>query len=132
MNEEWFNDGFTMEEQAEFRRNAIRGKLTEKFKAESADKLIKDLQTKLGQSESYIQELEHDKKLMQNEINNLRNAKKEIMDKYSLDISKLHSDNPLLHNKIQELKDEVKELKSIRDHLLFKLSQYERNNKEMV
>lgn len=133
--EEIYNDGFTMEEQAEFRRikkeSTIKLKLTERFQAESADRLIKSLRVKLGESESYIQELEEELSKTKNELDKFKHTVKGILNKYSDDVKELKKD-PFIDKYKQEitsLEEQNKKLIDTRDKLLYKLSQYEKLSK---
>lgn len=134
MEREWYDDGFTMEEQQELQRNSIKikCKLTEKFQAESADKLITELRRKLGESESYISELEETNKKLEQKLKRseaaflgLQAANKSLLGKYSRDVSELLK-TPVfekIHAEKLELEKQVKKLEEIRDQLIYRLNE---------
>ena len=63
---EWYDDGFSMEEQAELRKQYTKQKaanrpkiqVTEEYHEKTKDKIISDLRQKLAADEEYIKELE--------------------------------------------------------------------------
>lgn len=121
---EWYDDGFTMEEQREFKRNAIQLKVTDKFKADAADKLIKQLRQKIGENESYIEELEDVQKKLLNKIEVLKEINKKFADRYSADVSEVLKE-PIFAKITQENKDlkkRINDLEAIRDNLIYKLN----------
>lgn len=144
-NTEWYDDGFTLKEQAEFKKQHRESRpkihLTERFTLKSADLLISKLIQELGAANAYIEELEEglDYKELKNnyeilleENKNLKskNATLEskcqsILDKYSKDMNTiLSTDEKYLFQKqkIEELTKEVANLRDTRDALIYKLN----------
>ena len=143
---EWYDDGFSMEEQAELRKQYTKQKaanrpkiqVTEEYHEKTKDKIISDLRQKLAADEEYIKELEE----TQGDINNhhivielreqLDKEKKQrenLQNQYAT-INKKYADllnDPALgtqkyRDTIKELEAEVKSLKEIRDQLIYKLN----------
>jgi hypothetical protein len=140
---EWYEDGFTMEEQAELRRQFIKkekasrpkisvtGKQQENWK----DALISELKMKLAANEEYIQELEehsvHPNKYaeleakyqeLQKKYDSLKTSHNAYVKRYESDIEvyfKSKYQDKL--DEIKALKAERKELIANRDSLIYKL-----------
>lgn len=144
-NAEWYDDGFTLKEQSEFKNQYRESKpkihLTESFVIKSADTLISKLRQELAAANAYIEELEDGincKELKRNyEIllkenanlktknNKLEYQYKNILKKYSNDMSTILSvDEKYLSQKeqIEKLTEEVSNLKNIRDKLIYQLN----------
>lgn len=143
---EWYNDGFSMEEQAELRKQYIKQKaanrpkiqVTKEYHEKTKDKIISDLRQKLAASEEYIKELEEtqidisnhhivielreqlDKEKKQRE--NLQNQYATINKKYADLLNDPALGTQKYRDTIKELEAEVKSLKEIRDQLIYKLS----------
>ena len=140
---EWYDDGFTMEEQAELRRQFVKKekaskpkiRVTEKQQEDWKDALISELRMKLAANEEYIQELEENavhpniyKELedkynkLQVQYDNIKKAHDAFAKRYQEDIQ------IYFKTKYQEKLDEIKELKAAnkmlrddRDSLIYKL-----------
>ena len=139
---EWYDDGFTMEEQAQLREEYFkhRPKITISTKQQEnwKDKMISDLKTKNAANEEYILELKDEikewekrHKLVTNQFlteagkyNALHIKWNELSKKYSVDINEyLHSEEftEKYAKKIQELENRVQQLTNLRDELVYKL-----------
>lgn len=143
---EWYDDGFTMEEQAELRREYIKTRkitkpiiaITEQQKENWKDTLISKLKIKNAANEEYILELKDEikewekrHKLVTNQFlteagkyNALHIKWNELSKKYSVDINEyLHSEEftEKYAKKIQELENRVQQLTNLRDELVYKL-----------
>lgn len=142
---EWYEDGFTMEEQAELRKeykkrqSALRPKIsvTEKQKEDWKDALISELKMKLAANEEYIQELEDQEKgskefqEMKKELSDLRNKNQSM--KTQLSAYNIRYQNDIKEHfasKYQDKLDEIKELKAAnkqlrqeKDDLIYRLIQ---------
>ena len=111
--------------------------LTEKFQAESADKLISKLKQQHAADEEYIAELENgispkqeeEIKSLKKEKEDLENSFKSLKTQYAqlntLYAQVLH--NPELHierytSKIKELEEELKKAYKVRDELICRLN----------
>jgi uncharacterized phage infection (PIP) family protein YhgE len=135
---EWYDDGFSMEEQAELKKqynkqkaaNRPKIKVTEEYHERTKDKIISDLRQKLAANEEYIKELE-DRKVdskLEEQIEQLTKEKEEFKKAYTTMNAKyaaLLNDPELGVHKyrdtIKDLEKQVKELKKIRDELIGKL-----------
>ena len=130
---EWYEDGFTMEEQAELRKeykkrqSASRPKIsvTEKQKEDWKDALISELRMKLAANEEYIQELEDQEKgskefqEMKKELSDLRS--KNYSMKVQLSAYNIRYQNDIKEHftsKYQDKLDEIKALKAERKELI--------------
>lgn len=142
---EWYEDGFTMEEQAELRKeykkrqSALRPKIsvTEKQKEDWKDALISELKMKLAANEEYIQELEehsvHPNRYaeleakyqeLQKKYDSLKTSHNAYVKRYESDIEvyfKSKYQDKL--DEIKALKAERKELIANRDRLIYQLYQ---------
>lgn len=143
---EWYDDGFTMEEQAELRREYLKTKkttrpvitITEQQKENWKDTLISKLKIENAANEEYILELKDEikewekrHKLVTNQFlteagkyNALHIKWNELNKKYSVDINEyLHSEEftEKYTKKIQELENRVQQLTNLRDELVYKL-----------
>lgn len=142
---EWYEDGFTMEEQAELRKeykkrqSVLRPKIsvTEKQKEDWKDALIRELKMKLAANEEYIQELEDQEKgskefqEMKKELSDLRNKNQSM--KTQLSAYNIRYQNDIKEHfasKYQDKLDEIKELKAAnkqlrqeKDDLIYRLIQ---------
>ena len=143
---EWYDDGFTMEEQAELRREYLKTRkitqpvitITEQQKENWKDSLISKLKMENAANEEYIlelkdeiQEWEKRHKLVTNQYlteagryNALHIKWNELQKKYSVDINEyLHSEEFIekYAKKIQELENRVQQLTNLRDELVYKL-----------
>ena len=73
---EWYDDGFSIEEQAELRRQYTKQKaanrpkiqVTEEYHEKTKDKIISDLRQKLAANEEYIKELEEGKEIINKDL----------------------------------------------------------------
>ena len=132
---EWYDDGFTMEEQAKLREEYLkhRPKITISAKQQEdwKDKMISDLKTKNAANEEYIKELEDQIKQLKNLNEGLtqsRDAAKqkytEIANRYSIDINQYVQSEEFQEKyilKIKELEKRNSELLKVRDELVYKL-----------
>ena len=143
---EWYDDGFTMEEQAELRREYLKTRkitqpiitITEQQKENWKDALISKLKMENAANEEYILELKDEikewekrHKLVTNQFlteagkyNALHIKWNELQRKYSVDINEyLHSEEftEKYAKKIQELENRVQQLTNLRDELVYKL-----------
>jgi hypothetical protein len=143
---EWYDDGFTMEEQAELRREYLKTRkitkpvitITEQQKENWKDTLISKLKMENAANEEYILELKDEikewekrHKLVTNQFlteagkyNALHIKWNELSKKYSVDINEyLHSEEftEKYAKKIQELENRVQQLTNLRDELVYKL-----------
>lgn len=132
---EWYDDGFTMEEQVELSKayfaKRIKCKVTEHQKENWKDKMISDLKTKNAANEEYIKELEDQIKQLKNVNEGLtqsRDAAKqkytEIANRYSMDINQYVQSEEFQEKyilKIKELEKRNSELAKVRDELIYKL-----------
>ena len=132
---EWYDDGFTMEEQANLREEYLkhRPKITISTKQQEdwKDKMISDLKTKNAANEEYIKELEDQIKQLKNLNDGLtqsRDAAKqkytEIANRYSMDINQYVQSEEFQEKyilKIKELEKRNSELSKVRDELIYKL-----------
>jgi len=132
-----YNDGFTMAEQAELRRQykPIKCHVTERFMAEAADKLIAKLKQELGAANAYIDELKDtskkEKECLEKEINDLKTERNLLMQRFSNGITEMYKEERFAHllQEVQELKKRCKRIESDRDGLVYQLNQY-RNAEE--
>jgi len=143
---EWYNDGFSMEEQAELRKQYTKQKaanrpkiqVTEEYHEKTKDKIISDLRQKLAADEEYIKELEETQVDINNhhivielreQLDKEKKQRENLQNQYAT-INKKYADllnDPALgtqkyRDTIKELEAEVKSLKEIRDQLIYKLS----------
>ena len=143
---EWYNDGFSMEEQAELRKQYTKQKaanrpkiqVTEEYHEKTKDKIISDLRQKLAADEEYIKELEETQVDVNNhhivielreQLDKEKKQRENLQNQYAT-INKKYADllnDPALgtqkyRDTIKELEAEVKSLKEIRDQLIYKLS----------
>ena len=132
---EWYEDGFTMEEQVELSKayfaNRVKCKVTEQQKENWKDKMISDLKTKNAGNEEYIRELEEQIQQLQESNEVLLKEKQSlnlqlsaVMNRYSKDIKEYTQSEEFQQkykNQIDELKKENKKLKQIKDDLIYKL-----------
>lgn len=143
---EWYDDGFSMEEQAKLKHdyqkikaaNRPKIQVTEKYHEKTKDKIISDLRQKLAADEEYIKELEEtqvdinnhhivielreqlDKEKKQRE--SLKNQYATINKKYADLLNDPAFGTQKYRDTIKELEAEVKSLKEIRDHLICMLN----------
>ena len=133
---EWYDDGFSMEEQRELAKevsrqrkaNRVKIKVTEEYHENEKDKIISRLRQEAAANEEYIHELEEKVKQRQlypdlKEYEKLQRKYKKLNDKYVA----LYN-NPDLRiekhlNTIKDLKDKIKQLEINRDELIYKLTQ---------
>lgn len=143
---EWYDDGFSMEEQAELRKQYTKQKaanrpkiqVTEEYHEKTKDKIISDLRQKLAADEEYIKELEETQVDINNhhivielreQLDKEKKQRENLQSQYAT-INKKYADllnDPALgtqkyRDTIKELEAEVKSLKEIRDQLIYKLS----------
>lgn len=132
---EWYDDGFTMEEQAQLREEYFkhRPKITISTKQQEnwKDKMISDLKTKNAANEEYIKELEDQIQQLQKSNEKILNAKQAatnqlntMMKRYSKDIKEYMQSEEFQQkykNQIDELRKENKKLRQIKDDLIYKL-----------
>ena len=132
---EWYDDGFTMEEQAKLREEYFKYQpkitISTKQQEDWKDKMISDLKIKNAANEEYIKELEDQIQQLQKDNEKVLNAKQLLADKlnimmkrYSKDIKEYTQSEEFQQkykNQIDELKKENKKLKQIKDDLIYKL-----------
>lgn len=132
---EWYDDGFTMEEQAKLREEYFKHQpkitISTKQQEDWKDKMISDLKIKNAANEEYIKELEDQIQQLQKDNEKVLNAKQSLADKlnimmkrYSRDIKEYTQSEEFQQkykNQIDELKKENKKLKQIKDDLIYKL-----------
>ena len=143
---EWYDDGFSMEEQAELKKQYTKQKaanrpkiqVTEEYHEKIKDKIISDLRQKLAADEEYIKELEETQVDVNNhhivielreQLDKEKKQRENLQNQYAT-INKKYADllnDPALgtqkyRDTIKELEAEVKSLKEIRDQLIYKLS----------
>lgn len=140
---EWYEDGFTMEEQAELRRQFIKKekasqpkiRVTEKQQEDWKDDLISELKVKLAANEEYIQELEehsiHPSKYeeLETKYQELRKKYDSLKTSHDAYVKRYESDIEVYFkskyqdklDEIKALKAERKELIANRDHLIYQL-----------
>ena len=124
-------DGFSMEEQKELRNNYYNSlpkiHLTTSFQAKSADRLIGELQRKLGAAEAYILELEETKskeiKALKNELTAVKKERDKIMRINQQFYTNLYKDEKVktLVEENKALQTKIKDLTESRDHLIYQL-----------
>ena len=142
VNIEWYDDGFSMEEQAQLAyeyRKAKREtrpviKVTEEYHEKTKDRIIAELRQKLAANEEYIKELEESSgiseqmKQLQEELR----VEKERSDNYKRNYTELNKkyqlllENPELgtqkyRDTIKKLEEEIKHLHEVRNELIQKL-----------
>ena len=143
---EWYDDGFTMEEQREMKKEYLKRRsasrpivtITEQQKENWKDTLISKLKIENAANEEYILELKDEikewekrHKLVTNQFfteagkyNALHIKWNELSKKYSVDINEyLHSEEftEKYTKKIQKLEERVQQLVDLRDELVYKL-----------
>lgn len=143
---EWYDDGFTMEEQAELRREYLKTRkitkpviaITEQQKENWKDALISKLKIENAANEEYILELKDEikewekrHKLVTNQFlteagkyNALHIKWNELNKKYSVDINEYLQSEEFTEKytkKIQKLEERVQQLVDLRDELVYKL-----------
>ena len=143
---EWYDDGFTMEEQAELRREYLKTRkitqpiitITEQQKENWKDTLISKLKMENAANEEYILELKDEikewekrHKLVTNQFlteagkyNALHIKWNELNKKYSVDINEYLQSEEFTEKytkKIQKLEERVQQLVDLRDELVYKL-----------
>lgn len=132
---EWYDDGFTMEEQAQLREEYFRHRpkimISTKQQEDWKDKMISDLKTKNAANEEYIKELEDQIQQLQKSNEKILNAKQALtnqlntmMKRYSKDIKEYMQSEEFQQkykNQIDELRKENKKLRQIKDDLIYKL-----------
>jgi formiminotetrahydrofolate cyclodeaminase len=143
---EWYDDGFTMEEQAELRREYLKTRkitkpvitITEQQKENWKDALISKLKMENAANEEYILELKDEikewekrHKLVTNQFlteagkyNALHIKWNELQRKYSVDINEYLQSEEFTEKytkKIQKLEERVQQLVDLRDELIYKL-----------
>lgn len=132
---EWYDDGFTMEEQATLREEYLkhRPKITISTKQQEdwKDKMISNLKTKNAANEEYIKELEDQIKQLKNLNEGLIQSRDmakqkytEIANRYSMDINQYVQSEEFQEKyilKIKELEKRNSELAKVRDELIYKL-----------
>lgn len=139
-----FTENNFLEEQLEYFDNFIKLNLSPEFKLKSADKLISKLKIELGSDKSYIQELEYlidklkleiknlnlDNSKLEKELDKIKGQYKYILNKYSHDKLQVLYDDPIYTkqlNTIKKLELENQKLRLIRDELIIKLNNYDKN-----
>ena len=143
---EWYDDGFTMEEQAELRREYLKTRkitkpviaITDQQKENWKDTLISKLKMENAANEEYILELKDEIKewekrheLVTNQFlteagkyNALHIKWNELNKKYSVDINEYLQSEEFTEKytkKIQKLEERVQQLVDLRDELVYKL-----------
>ena len=146
VNIEWYDDGFSMEEQQELKKqytkqkaaNRPKIKVTKQYHEKTKDKIISDLRQKLAANEEYIKELEETQVDINNhhivielreQLDKEKKQRENLQSQYTT-INKKYADllnNPALgtqkyRDTIKELEAEIKSLKKIRDQLIYELS----------
>jgi len=142
---EWYDDGFSMEEQQELKAkyakikaaNRPKIKVTERYHNNTKDKIISELRQKVAANEEYIKELEdpYCKKTRQElkednaklinqlkEFENLKNQYSQLNKKYQAVLENPELGVQKYRDTIKDLEKQVKSLKSIRDELITKLN----------
>lgn len=147
VNIEWYDDGFSMEEQAELKKaynkakaaNRPKIKVTEEYHEKTKDKIISELRQKLAADEEYIKELEetsidiekHPTVLeLRFQLSQEKQQRENLQSQYSI-INKKYADllnDPSLgvqkyRDTIKEMEAEIKSLRDTRDQLIYKLNQ---------
>lgn len=122
----------TMEEQRALRRSSLlKLQLTPKYQNDAADKLISQLRIKLGEQESYIDELKDNLRIMKMEKqvaeaqNKALQARiQKVLDKYASDMSTLLREPVIakIQEEKKELEKEIESLKKVRDQLCYRLN----------
>ena len=143
---EWYDDGFTMEEQAKLRREYLKTRkitkpviaITDQQKENWKDTLISKLKMENAANEEYILELKDEikewekrHKLVTNQFlteagkyNALHIKWNELNKKYSVDINEYLQSEEFTEKytkKIQKLEERVQQLVDLRDELVYKL-----------
>ena len=143
---EWYDDGFTMEEQAELRREYLKTRkitkpviaITDQQKENWKDTLISKLKMENAANEEYILELKDEikewekrHKLVTNQFlteagkyNALHIKWNELNKRYSVDINEYLQSEEFTEKytkKIQKLEERVQQLVDLRDELVYKL-----------
>lgn len=132
---EWYDDGFTMEEQAKLREEYLKHQpkitISAKQKEDWKDKMISNLKTKNAANEEYIKELEDQIKQLKNLNESLTQSRDtakqkyiEIANRYSMDINQYVQSEEFQEKyilKIKELEKRNSELSKVRDELIYKL-----------
>lgn len=132
---EWYDDGFTMEEQSKLREEYFKYKpkitISTKQQENWKDRIISDLKIKNAANEEYIKELEDQIKQLKNlneSLTQSRDAVKqkyiEIANRYSMDINRYVQSEEFQEKyilKIKELEKRNSELSKVRDELIYKL-----------
>jgi len=132
---EWYDDGFTMEEQAKLREEYLKHRpkitISKKQQEDWKDKMISDLKTKNAANEEYIKELEDQIQQLQKSNEKVLNAKQSLADQLSIMMKRYSKDikeyiqseefQQKYKNQIDELRKENKKLRQIKDDLIYKL-----------
>jgi chromosome segregation ATPase len=140
---EWYDDGFSMEEQLELKKAYLKKKamnrpkieISEEYHEKTKDKIISDLRQKLAADEEYIKELEegnvlNDKvlelekqlesekqrtKALKENLTNLNNKYVALLENPELGVQKYR-------DTIKDLENTIDHLKKVRDELIGKLN----------
>ena len=150
---EWYDDGFSIEEQAELKylyskiraANRPKIKVTEDYHEKTKDKIISELRQKLAANEEYIKELFSDIEKnpivieLQSQITQEKEKRKNLQNEFSI-IKKKYIDlsrDPSICIKkykdtIDRLEIEIKSLRDTRDELISKLYIKEQNDQTIL
>ena len=137
---EWYDDGFSMEEQrqlaiASSKRKQVKIQVTKEYHENKKDEIISDLRQKLAADEEYIAELEansNNTKEVQEfkEQVEVEKTQREELKKQYTTLNQKYMDvlnDPELgvqkyRDKIKELEKQVKSLQDVRDNLIAQLN----------
>ena len=137
---EWYDDGFSMEEQRQLaiessKRKKVKIRVTEEYHEKKKDEIISDLRQKLAADEEYIAELEADAnntkevQELKEQLENEKSQREELKKQYTT-LNQKYADvlnNPELgvqkyRDTIKELEKQVKALQNVRDNLIAQLN----------
>lgn len=111
--------------------------LTENYQLQAADTLISKLRLELGAANAYIDELEEDKRNLEEEVNKLKEINKNLNDKYSRDVNEFLKTDPIYQKFIKvinEVEQDIIRLEDRNNKLVYEIMKLrdERNNKTLV
>lgn len=119
---EWYDDGLSMEEQANFGKRAkLKVVVTESYHKREQDRIISELRQKLAANEEYIAELEDSDSVYKTKYNTLTKQYTSLNQKYQNLLENPELGIKKYKEEIKELEKKVKTLISVRDQLLSQL-----------
>lgn len=111
--------------------------LTENYQLQAADALISKLRLDLGAANAYIDELEDNKRTLEEEVNKLKEINKNLNDKYSRDVNGFLKTDPIYQKFIKvinEVEQDIIRLEDRNNKLIYEIMKLrdERINKTLV